>query len=155
MIFTKIVGRDDGKLKYIRVEAFNRAFHLNPYLYYALGVLFFPLFVLYKILAVVLYALYWMFLENAERSFCFVIIFLMAGVFCAVIVHEASKTPEEREHTKPRESYEIYNTVKSNGDETAALLRDITNRLDRIERRMEAAEQKGGADAADRSATQH
>ena len=47
----------------------------------------------------------------------------------------------------------VENAVKSpylNGDETAALLRDITNRLDRIERRMEAAEQKGGADAEDR-----
>lgn len=150
MRFTKIVGRDDGKLKYIEVEAFNRAFHLNPYLYFALGVLFFPLFVLYKVVCAVLYAHYWMFLEDANRSFCFVLMFLMAGVLCAVIVHEASKTPEEREYTKPRESYEIYNTVKSNGDETAALLRDITNRLERIERRMEAAEPKGGTDAADR-----
>ena len=136
MRFTKIVGNDDGKLKSIKVEAFNRAFHLNPYLYYALCALFFPLIALYWVVRTVLYALYWMFLESADRSFCFVIFFLMAGMICAVIVHEASKTPEEREHTKPRESYEIYNTVKSNGDETAALLRDITNRLDRIERQL-------------------
>ena len=150
MRFTKIVGRDDGKLKRIQVDAFGHEFNINPFLYYAIYALFSPFVALYKVLAVVLYALYWMFLENAERSFCFVFMFIMAGVFCAVIVHEASKTPEEREYTKPRESYEIYNTVKSNGDETAALLRDITNRLDRIERRMEAAEQKGGTDAADR-----
>lgn len=150
MRFTKIVGNDDGKLKYIRVEAFNRAFHLNPYLYFALCVLFFPLFVLYKVVRVVLYALYWMFFENAERSFCFVIIFLMAGMLCAVAVHEISMTPEERERNKAREAREVYNEVKDRGDETAALLRDITNRLERIERRMVAAEQKGGADAADR-----
>lgn len=150
MRFTKIVGNDDGKLKYIRVGAFNRAFHLNPYLYYALCVLFFPLFVLYKVVCAVLYALYWMFLENAERGVSIILILVISAMLFAVAVHEASKTPEEREHTKPRESYEIYNTVKSNGDETAALLRDITNRLERIERRMEAAEPKGGTDAADR-----
>ena len=150
MIFTKIVGRDDGKLKYIRVEAFNRAFHLNTYLYYALGVLFFPLFVLYKVVCAVLYALYWMFFENAERSCCFVIILLMSAMLCAVAVHHISMTPEERERNKAREAREVYNEVKDRGDETAALLRDITNRLDMIERRMEAAEQKGGADAADR-----
>lgn len=145
MRFTKIVGNDDGKLKYIRVEAFNRAFHLNPYLYYALRVLFFPLFVLYKVVCDVLYALYWMFFENTERGLFFVVIFILAGMFCAVAVHEASMTPEERERNKAREAREVYNEVKDRGDETAALLRDITNRLDRIERRMEAAEQKGGS----------
>ena len=150
MRFTKIVGNDDGKLKYIRVEAFNRAFHLNPYLYYALCALFFPLIALYKVVCAVLYALYWMFLENAERGVSFVLIFVMSAMLLAVAVHEISMTPEERERNKAREAREVYNEVKDRGDETAALLRDITNRLDRIERRIEAAEQKGGADAADR-----
>lgn len=150
MRFTKIVGRDDGKLKYIRVEAFNRAFHLNTYLYYALCVLFFPLFVLYKVVYYVLYALYWMFLSDLARSFCFIIVTVFAIAIGSIVEMEAQKTPEERERTKARDSYEIYNAVKDTGDETLALLRDITNRLDRIERRIEAAEQKGGTDAADR-----
>lgn len=150
MRFTKIVGNDDGKLKYIRVEAFNRAFHLNTYLYYALGVLFFPLFVLYKVVCAVLYALYWMFLENAERGVSIILILVISAMLFAVAVHNASMTPEERERNKAREAREVYNEVKDRGDETAALLRDITNRLERIERRMEAAEPKGGTDAADR-----
>ena len=145
MRFTKIVGNDDGKLKYIRVEAFNREFHLNPYLYYALRVLFFPLFVIYKVVCYVLYALYWMFLSDCARSFCFVLVTVFAIVIWAIVEMEVKKTPAERERTRARDSYEIYNAVKDTGDETLALLRDITNRLDSIERRMEAAEQKGGS----------
>lgn len=144
MRFTKIVGRDDGKLKRIQLDAFGHEFNMSPFLYYALYALFSPLVALYKVLAVVLDALYWMFFENMERTCCSVIIFLMAGLLCSLIVQEGSMTPEERERNKARATNEIYNEVKDRGNETAALLRDITNRLDRIERRMEAAEQKGG-----------
>lgn len=132
MRFTKIVGNDDGKLKSIKVEAF----HLNPYLYYALCVLFFPLIALYWVVRSVLYALYWMFLENAERSICFILFFILAALICGVAIQENNKTPEEREREKRRDTYEIYNAVKDNGDETIALLRDITNRLDSIERQL-------------------
>jgi len=61
--------------------------------------------------------------------------FVVGGIMCAII--SADDLPEEeKERTRNRQTWEIYNAVNSNAVDMLSVLRDVTNRLDKIERNL-------------------
>lgn len=61
--------------------------------------------------------------------------FVVGGIMYAICSYN-DLPEEEKERTRHRETYEIYNAVNSNAVDMLSVLQDITNRLDKIERKL-------------------
>ena len=60
---------------------------------------------------------------------------LVGGIMYAILSYN-DLPEEEKERTRHRETYEIYNAVNSNAVDILSVLQDVTNRLDKIERKL-------------------
>ena len=65
--------------------------------------------------------------------------FVVVGGIMYAIFSYNDLPEEEKERTRHRETYEIYNAVNSNAVDMLSVLRDVTNRLDKIERKLEGS----------------
>lgn len=62
--------------------------------------------------------------------------FVVVGGIMYAICSYNDLPEEEKERTRNRQTWEIYNAVNSNAVDMLSVLQDITNRLDKIERKL-------------------
>lgn len=62
--------------------------------------------------------------------------FVVVGGIMYAICSYNDLPEEEKERTRNRQTWEIYNAVNSNAVDMLSVLRDVTNRLDKIERKL-------------------